>query len=72
MKKEKTGWPKQSTSSVYEEDASCMQKRMKLYGQKKAKSVRTARRFLRTVGLSINNNGYLVSRETVVTISGKI
>ena len=36
---------------------------MKKYGQEKAKSVRSARKYLRSLGLVLNRNGEIIGKE---------
>lgn len=67
-RKIKNNWPKQSSYCNHDEDLSILQREMKRYMQEKTKTVRTARHFLRAVGLEINSNGYLLSGGKTITL----
>ena len=58
MKKgERISWPKKPAVVRAEDTTALLQMKMRQYGQEKARTVRTARRFLRTVGLEIASDG---------------
>lgn len=54
-------WDEESTMSVVNiEDYIAL---MKIYGRNKAKSVRSARRYLRSLGLILNRAGEIIGKE---------
>lgn len=67
-KRTKNNWPKQSSYFNNENDMSELQREMRRYAHEKTGSVRTARRFLRAVGLNINYDGYLLNNGKIVTL----
>lgn len=51
---------KSTTTTISIEDYIAL---MKEYGKEKAKSVRSARRYLRSLGLILNRNGEIIGKE---------
>ena len=71
MKNKSVGWPKQGRKSQSRED---LRSEMSIYAEGKGRSVTSARRYLRTMGMNITPHGKVVFGEiaSVEVLSVKV
>lgn len=61
MKRTVTEWPKKDCKVGGKNNTNLLREEMSAYARKKGKDVRTARHFLRSVGLEISNRGVIIN-----------